>query len=167
MDRLTLSIRNYLAQQPDITALLGKSAGWDTWIFADKPHVKVEQSGKSMVVIQQDNGWTSPNEHNTLMFPRIFVDVWSDPDRNADKSVKVENADDKIIEVQKAISKYLHTVSLHSKGMPLCWGTKEQMDNWTGALVSGSKRTQETVFSNMTNNPGGRMGSTTYGVNLL
>lgn len=166
-DRLTLSVRNFLAQQPDVTALLGSSPNWDTWIFADQPWAKVENSSSAMVVIQQDDQWAVPNEHNTMKFPRLFVDVWADPSRNADKSIRVRDADDRILKIQEAIFRHMHTVSMNYGGMPICWGTAEQMANYTGVLISGSSRKQETKFSPMANNDGGRMGSCVYGVNLI
>lgn len=166
-DRLALSIRNYLAQQEDLRALLGKGTLWDTWVFADKPSGKVENTGTSMVVISQQGSWTDPNEHNTLTFPQILVDVWSDPTRNADKSIRVLDADDKILAVHRVISKYLHVVDNNRKGKPLCWGTAEQMANNTGALIDGSTRRREVDFANMLNNDGGRMGTVVYGVKLI
>jgi predicted metal-dependent RNase len=166
-DRLTLSIRNYLAQQPEVTSLLGHDDTWDTWIFADKPYAQIEKTGKAMLVIQMDNGWTAPNPHNTMKFPRIYVDVWADPDRNKDGSVKKSNADDKIIKVQDAVMKFLHTVSMNMHGKPIVWGTAAQMKTYTGVIINGSAKTTETVFNDVTDGGGARMGSSVYGVNQL
>lgn len=167
-DRLTLSVRNHLAQKPSVTALLGKNATWDTWIFADKPYVKIENTAAAMIVIALGNGWTDANDHNTLWFPSIIVDVWADPDRNPDKSVKAFNADDKIMGVHRAVAQYLHLVDLGNKGMPLSWGTPEQEADNSGALISGSTRARGYIdFSDQRDNPGGRMGSVTYNINQL
>lgn len=166
-DRLTLSIRNYLAQQPEVRELLGSDKTWDTWIFADKPYVKIENTGKAMIVIQIDGGWSAPNDHNTMKFPRVFVDVWADPDRNPDGSVKKPNADDKIAKVHDAVMRYLHTVNMNRNGKPLVWGTKQQMDTYTGVVVAGSAKQNEPEYSDVRDGNGARMASSRYGINQL
>jgi hypothetical protein len=165
-DSLTLSIRNFLAQKHDLTALLGSDSKWDTWIFADEPFAKIERTGRSMVVITKEGGWTAPNEHNTMKFPRVYVDVWSDPDRNRDGSVKRNNARNKIDAVHDAIAQYLHTVSMHSNGRFLCWGNREQMDTMTGLIVLGSVRQNEPDYSPVADGNGAWMGRVSYGINL-
>ena len=125
MTRLSLAVRNYLAQDEDLKRLLGRSASWDTWIFDERPvNVHVENTSRCLIVVNEDDQWTSPNEHNTLNFPKLFVDVWADPTRNADRSVQIFDAKDKIQEIQKFIDRHLHLVDPSNyNGMPFIWGT--------------------------------------------
>lgn len=171
MGKLSRDIRNYLAQQEDLRALVGRSQNWDTWMWADKPLGKVEGYGKTapersaLIVISEGTSWTTPNEHNTLSFPRVFVDVWADPTRNSDGDVKQADADDKIAAIHKVVSKYLHRVDNGtSKGQPLCWGTAEQMATWTGSLINSSSRAGEPAYADLRDGNGARMAAVTYNV---
>lgn len=167
MTQLTLAMRNELAKDPAITALVGGGATFPDWIFADKSYGKVENSQTSMIVISQDGQWAPPNQHNTMRFPRIFVDVWSDPTRNDDNSVRVDDADDKIEKLHTLISKHFHTVNMNNDGQIIQWGSQQDFLTGRGVYIAGSARQQETSYSDIQNGNGGRMGTAVYGVNLL
>lgn len=176
MTALTYAARNLLAQDTELTALLGRSLNWPTWIFADKPFVKIENSQRVLIVITQGDPWAPPNPHNTQTFPLLNVDVWADPTRNADKSVKEYDADDKIEAVVKHLNKHFHTVNvgvpydapayLGTRGMPRIWGTAEQIAEKTGVVVTGSQRLDGPSLSDMRESEGTRMGRMQYGVNV-
>jgi hypothetical protein len=163
---LTRAMRDTLLQDSDITALVGGSSNFPNWIFADKSYAQVENSQTSMIVIQQSGGWTQSNLHNTMKFPRLFVDVWSDPTRNANDDVMIYDADEKIDALQDLIFGHFHTVNLNVGGYPIMWGTADQIATRTGQMILGSQRTEETTYSDVTDGDGARMGSTVYGVNL-
>ena len=142
MTELSLAVRNLLAQDEALRTLLGRSPTWDTWIFDETPiGVKVEGSQRSWIVVNEDGTWTTPNEHNTLGFPRIKIDIWSDPIRNADGSVKQFNARTKIKAIAKLVNKHLHTVDMaDNNGMPFVWGTAAEISTKTGVVVAASQR---------------------------
>lgn len=169
MTQLSLGIRNLLAQDSELKALLGRSQSWDTWIFSDDPvGVKVENTQKSLIVVTENGTWTAPNGHNTERFPRVFVDVWSDPTRNANLGVKVFDAKDKIEAIVKVVNKHLHTVNLSNpQGMPYIWGTAEQIADKTGVVVAGSQQLEGPDYSPIRDSTGSFMGRVTYGVNVV
>ncbi len=42
----------------------------------------IEGTGSTACVVDNDGGWTGPNNHNTLRFPRLLLNVWADPIRD-------------------------------------------------------------------------------------
>ena len=169
MTPLTKAMRNELARDPAITALLGSSTTWPTWIFLDKPSVKFENSQKCLIVISTyDNMWTPMNLHNTMEFPTVQIDIWADPTRGTDSSVRVEDAEEKINAVHKLVLKHFHTVDMaRPGGGMLNWGTQAQVDSKTGIWVAGSHLTYGPLIRDVKDVQGALVGSYRYGVNLL
>lgn len=169
MTQLSLGIRNLLAQDAELKSLLGRSVSWDTWIFSDDPvGVKVEGTQKCLIVITENGTWSSPNAYNTQRFPRVFVDIWADPTRNANLSVQLPDAKDKIEAIVKVVKRHLHTVDpSRSNGMPLIWGTAEQIADKTGVVVAGSQQLDGPDYSPIKDSTGSFMGRLTYGVNVV
>lgn len=169
MTTLSLNVRNFLAQRESLTALLGSSPTWDTWIFDQRPiGVKIENTQRCMIVVNEFRPYTAPNDHNTMRFPQITIDIWADPTRNSNKSVKTYDADTKIERIQKEIDAVMHTVDMGTPGgMPHIWGTAEQVANKTGSVIAGSTRIDGPDYSDVKDSDGTRMGRLLYGVNLV
>jgi hypothetical protein len=175
MTKLTVAARNLLAQDPDVRDLLGASKNWDTWVFADLPMVRLENKGTSLIVITENGSHDRMNQYNTLKFPRLFVDIWSDPSRNSDNSVQIHDADSKIEEILNVINHHFHLVNpdvpedapayFGKKGQPRFWGTSEQITDRTGVMVTGSSMIDGPEYSDVSGGNGARMGRITYGVN--
>lgn len=167
MTDLSLAVRNLLAQDEGLKLLLGKSASWDTWIFDEKPvNVKVENTSKCLIVINEADPWTTPNQHNTMKFPMIIVDIWADPTRNIDKSVQKFDAKTKIEDIQDFVDKYLHLVEPGDvNGNPQIWGTSAQIAAKTGVVVTGSQRLSGPSYSPIRDTDEAWMGRYTYGIN--
>lgn len=55
-------------------------------IFAYRLSTVMEGSSATSVVIAHDGGWAAPNLTNTLRFPRLLLNVWADPIRDAQKN---------------------------------------------------------------------------------
>jgi hypothetical protein len=176
MTKLTLDARNYLAQDPNLRMLLGRSVSWDTWIFDTKPYAKIENSESSLIVINEAGNWQPRNQHNTERFPRLRVDIWSDPTRNTDKSVKVHDADDKIQAIHAVLTKHLHLVHqsvtrddpawMGTPGSTHIWGTDDQIEDKTGSFIVGSTELSGPELVNVTDSQGTRMGTLYYGVSV-
>lgn len=186
MTRLTLAARNLVVQAPEVKALIaakqiGSSKTWsDGWVFDDKPYITIEKySHQALLVITDANGWQEPNDHNTARFPKINVDIWASPTRNADKSVVTHDADRLIEDVFDAIYPYLHTIQpsvpgnasldptrsyLGRPGFPRFWGTAEEIEARTGVLVISSKLLGEPSFFDVEDGNGARMGRYTFGL---
>ena len=166
MSKLTLAVRNYLAQDEELTALLGSDEDWDTWIFEDYPEVSIENSSKVLVVVAPA-GFGAMLPTHTAQFPNIFVDVWADSTRNPDNSTRVRDADDKIDAVWRRIIKNLHTVNLSAsdadpvlagdRGDIRIWGTEEEILTRTGIPILASACTMQTI-DDVKNSEGTRMG---------
>ena len=162
MTRVTMAVRNLLAQDTDLRALLGSSQHWDTWIFDSKPYVRLENKSKALIVINEDGQWAQPNQYSTQRFPRLLIDVWADPTRNDDLSVKRDDAQDKIEAITALVNKHLHTVSLHIDGHPIIWGTADEMANFTGLMVMGSSWLTGPTYSPVSDAQGAWMGRSAY-----
>lgn len=169
MTRLSLAARNYIAQDAALAPLLGKSQSWPIWVFDERPvGIKFEGFQKCLVVINEDSTWTSPNEHNTLRFPRLIVDIWADPTRNEDRSVRMDDARDKIEVIETVLSKHFHTVDMGlPSGKIIQWGTAEEIEANAGVFISGSSRRSGPEFRPVKDNEGAWMGTYIYGVNKL
>lgn len=167
MTTLSLAARNMLIQDVTLTALLGRSSTWSSWVFDQKPlGVKVEGTSRCLIVVNEGSPWTSPNEHNTMKFPTLLVDIWADPTRNDDKSVKHWDADTKIENIQDELDRLLHLVDPGtSHGMPYVWGTAAQVATQTGVVIAGCLRISGPEISPIRDSDGSFMGRLTYGVN--
>jgi hypothetical protein len=167
MTLLSLAARNLLAQDDRFREWVARSQSWDIWIFDTKPVMaKFENNSKCLIVINEGDPWTSPNEHNTLEFPSLVVDIWADPDRRADKTILRDNAKDKIKAVARIVNDHLHRVDPGGPdGGYMIWGTAQEIDTKTGVLVSESKRLSGPVFSPIKDAEGAWMGRYTYGIN--
>lgn len=169
MTTLSLAARNTLAQDPELKALLGRSVSWSTWIFDEDPlNVHVENTSRSLIVINEGDPWTSSNGHNTMTFPSLVVDIWSDPSRNSDKTVKVSDARTKIFGIKKLVDKHFHLVdSGTSQGLPWIWGTAAQIASRTGVVIAGSHHLSGPSFSPIRDTDGAYMGRIIYAVNQV
>lgn len=166
---LALDARNWLAQQPEVTSLLGSDEIWATWIFANEsPHRRIENTQKCAVVIFVQDAWAPANGHNTLSFPRLFVDVWADPTRASDNSVSVQDAKDKIHSVYKAVDKYLHTLHRSTaNGGAIRWGTAAEITDGSASIIVSSERLDGyPALSPVADGNGAWMGRVAYGVTI-
>lgn len=167
MTRLSLAVRNTLAQDDRFRQWIPKSASWDIWIFDEKPVMaRFEGTGKCLIVVNEGEPWTVPNGHNTLEFPEILVDIWADPDRKSDGTIVVDNARDKIKDIARILDSHLHRVDPGGEdGGYIIWGTAQQIENKTGVLVTESKKVGGPIFSPISDTEGAWMGRYTYAVN--
>lgn len=102
----------YLVAQPSLTDLLPRDGiagdGWGPWLFSQNMHVDLEGTSGEAVVLTHEGSWTSSNRHNTLAFPRLRVQCWSDPSRDAGRNVTAHDAPDKGWVVWMAVRSLLH-----------------------------------------------------------
>lgn len=148
---VTLSLRRYLAQQSDVTALVGHDHEWDTWIFQDRLYTMVEGTSQVAVVLSQRGAWTSPNSYNTLRTPRIVVEIYADPTRSNSR-LEVRDAGDKAMAVFEAIDSHLHMVS--------------GIASWDGLRIVGSTRLDEPEVFDVPDGDGMVRAQVFYGVGV-
>lgn len=167
MTALARAARNYLAQQPEVAALLGSDEVWDSWIFVGTPEVNIESTSKAMVVLFVDGGWAGANSYNTARFPRIVVDIWVDPTRSDDGSVFRKDAEERAEEIYKAIDRHLHLVHNSLPGGEfIYWGTREQIEEKTGERIVGSTRSGEPDYAPAFDNLGATIARVNYNVSV-
>lgn len=172
---LSLAAQRILVQDPSLlaTGLIGVDSTWTQgWVFPDKPRVLIENTQKCAVVLFEDDPWTDPNPHNRAEFATLVADIWADPTRNADKSVRKEDAEDKIRAVLAVLDRNFHLVHpsvprgapayLGQQGMPRIWGTAAQVAARSGLTIVESKRASGPKMNPMANNPGGYRGRVEY-----
>jgi hypothetical protein len=179
-DILTACRRMMLSDQPLMT-LLGTGAqsaqnttSWDHWLFNDTPKIRIENTEQSMIVLTNAGGWASPNQHNTMRFPRLCVDAWSDPTRAIDGSPKLDDAKDKIEAIFNEVNRLLHRTKNSipdpanpGQSMPLMWGTPAELLAHTGLRLSGSQALDsEPALSPVSGGNGAWMGRKYFGITL-
>lgn len=166
MTKLVYAARNFLVQQSSVTSLLGVDDLGDPMIYANRPEATIENTGTSMIVITSTTGWGA-NTHNTARFPTLYVDIWSDPTRNSDLSVKRKDADLKLEAVYEAVDKFLHRVSnSESGGSSVMWGTATELDTRTGLRIISSARQGEPEIGNAFDDEGALIGRVRYNISI-
>jgi hypothetical protein len=152
MTDYVLAARRYLAAQAPVRAVLGSDALWDTWLFQMKLQATLEGSESVACVLSPGGNWTTPNEHNTARFPRLRVEFFADPTRDAARNVVTASTWAKLSAAYDAIDPYLH------------WMGGEQM--WGDVRVIGSKRLGELDYSPVQDGDGGGYAVVYYGLVL-
>lgn len=105
---LLADIYTYLASKSDLTSALGSDSVYDFWLFRERLQATVEQSSSAAVVIDIVGGWTAPNTHNTMSFPRLLVLIYADSSRDVARNITEDDSRDLADEVFALIDKYLH-----------------------------------------------------------
>lgn len=77
----------YLATLSDVTAVLGQTSDGDPWLFQRKLWARVEGSGSTAAFLDTFGAWAAANQHNTARFPRLALEIWADPLRDAGGNV--------------------------------------------------------------------------------
>ncbi len=170
MTELSLAATRVLVEDEELTALLPFDDIWPTYIFDENPRkVHIENTGGCLIVVSEQDPYTSANEHNTLKFPELLVDIWADPERRENGSVRVANAKRKIEKIEKLIDKHFHLVNRAStEGSVVVWGNPTQIANKTGVVIAGSHRLNGSPsYSPIKDTEDAWMGRLRYGVHKL
>jgi len=169
MTSLSLAARNVLLAEPGIRSLIAKSPTLGTWVFDERPlGGKIEGTGLCLIVVNEERPYSSPNEHNTMKFPQLIVDIWADCTRNPDSTPKVYDAKDKIEAIEKVVDRLFHTVDRSMNHSVIIWGTPEEIALKAGVVVAGSQRLNGSPeYSPIKDAEGAFMGRLIYGVNKV
>lgn len=74
----------WLLDIAEIRDVLGVYTETNTpWLFQHELWTKVENTSSTAAVISYAGGWAGANQHNTVRFPRLSLDVYCDPIRDA------------------------------------------------------------------------------------
>jgi hypothetical protein len=175
MTDVSVAAQQILVQDPEVlsSGLIGFDETWTQgWVFPEVPGALIENSEQCAIVIMETDPWTDANAHNRAEFATLTVDIWADPSRNADKSVRLEDAKDKIKAVAKIVDRNFHLVHpavaasdplyMGAKGMPRIWGTEAEVTQRTGITIVSAVRNSGPQWNPMSNNPSGWRGRYTY-----
>lgn len=82
-DDIVQAAVKWLQSFTDVKAVLGTEPGTTTpYLFQNTLQAPIEGSSTTAAVISRAGGWTVPNEHNTMRFPRLSLEIWADPQRD-------------------------------------------------------------------------------------
>lgn len=155
---LVTAVRRQLALETSVTSLLGSDSTYSTWIFRWRPYVSVEGTESAAVVLAQRGGWTAPNQHNTMEFPRLQVEIFVDPPRDgAGHPQHATAAEEGAYTIWRALDAVLH----RPQGGAIEWG-----DHNGKLRVLGSHRLGELDVVDVPEGDGMVRGLVSYGVNL-
>lgn len=129
--------RAHLVQFSAVRAVLGSGKGFSTWVFRGqddmaKPFVNMEGTGAAAVLVRQQGGWSSPNRHNTMTFPRLVVEVYVDPERDMHGNEISPDVMGRFTQIQAVLDRYLRNMD-HREVM---WGqvrtlSCDRLDEWS------------------------------------
>lgn len=155
-------LRKFLVTTPEVQALVtaGTIASDNVmttgYLFTGSPYKKVETLNKAAIlVIRQDEDSEPPRPGSNFDFPKLTLDIWASPTRDANGDVQDYDADDVIRTVYKAIRKYIHTVN--SANSP---------KNWAGTVIVSSEVQEGPTYSDVREGNGARMARVIIGVTL-
>lgn len=144
----------YLLQQTPLTLLLGSEKGI-IFLFQDKLEVPVEKTSSAAIVISGAGGWAPPNSYNTMMFPRLRVDIYADPPRDAvGRVTRATEARTLVQRVGNVLDTYLHQ-------------TSNEPTFWREVVAVSSTRLAELTISQLVSGDRTAVGSTYYGAQVL
>jgi hypothetical protein len=184
MTRLTVALRNFLIQTPEVQNLvsvgtIGSGVHWPSgWVFADMSYATIEKySAKAMIVLTESGNYNPMNTYNTMAFPRVLLDIWASPTRDANGSPVKDDADNIAENVFSAIKPYVHIVhpAVHSLsptfmgpvGSPIQWGTAAEIASQTGVFIGGCTYTNGPAYSTVIGGNGVMMARYTLGVQVV
>lgn len=87
LDDLIQGAVKYLAGFSDVLAVLGAFTDNTPYLFQHELWTDMEGSGSTAAVVRRAGSWSGGNPHNRLRFPRIAVDLWADPHRDANHNI--------------------------------------------------------------------------------
>lgn len=86
-DDLVQGAVKWLLGFADVTAVLGTYPATTTpYLFQHQLWAELEGSGSTAAVIGHGGGWGSPNDYNTMRFPRLSLELLADPGRDSGKN---------------------------------------------------------------------------------
>lgn len=142
-DNIVQAAAKFLATRPTVLAVLGKFPATQTpYLFQNSLWTTMENSQSTAAVLRYAGGWTGPNAHNTMRFPRLLLEVFCDPIRDEDNNIADPGEVRRRVEhAYKVIDKQLH----HPQGGQQRWGD---------IRVLGCSRLTEPVVENVTDGSG-------------
>lgn len=145
---LVLAARRYLAEQEELTDLLGTGDGFDTWIFRGQdntamPLVRMEGTKRASLVLWRAPSLRAGTDHNNMKFLSLGVDIYVDPGRDSSANVIEPNLLPRFQPIEEVLDRLLHT----PQGGELAWdslrilGSRRRVD-WSIGTLSDTDGTK-------------------------
>lgn len=120
-DDVVQGVCKWLATFEDVTSLVGSAPDGTPYIFQDTLHAVLEDSQQAAVVFSTMGGWAAPHDYNTMEFPRLLLDLWVDPIRDANNNyVELAETRRRARKIYAVLNQHLHRPQV---GGPVYWGT--------------------------------------------
>lgn len=122
----------FLKSFSDITALVGSTTNPDhsvtPWIWNGESYHVMTSTQACSIVVRDAGSWAGPSDQSTAEFPRIQLEIWSDPPRDAKLNVIAPTeARTRAYDVYRTVDRHLHKPYIG-------------LDQWGTCLVFGCKR---------------------------
>jgi hypothetical protein len=164
-DLVTAAWRELVAQSADLIAAglvpegeqIGDIAWPVAWVFKWKAAATVSGKEGASIVLSQPSGWSSPNRHNTLEFPRLIVEVYADQSRDAGQGPEFKDAPSRAMDVWRVVDRVLHRVDAGA----FTWGGTDG-----GIRIVSSTRSQEPQIMEVPDTDGVYRLLTSYDIEL-
>lgn len=99
----------HLSGQADVINVLGRYPyTHKPYLFQRQLWVNMEGSSSTACVVTRSGGWGSPNQHNTLRFPRLLIEITVDPQREEGMVSDPAEADLRLQHAYQVIDRHLH-----------------------------------------------------------
>lgn len=135
-DDLVQGAAKYLLDQPGIVAVLGATPAGSPWLFQHELYVTVQGTSSTAAVIAYGGGWSGANTHNTMRFPRLSLELYVDPQRDAAQNVTLPGEVHRRLHAAFAVfDSFLH----RPQGEVQYWGTVR--------TLSSSRSAEPTVYA--------------------
>ncbi len=90
-DHLVQGAVKWLLTLPDVLAVVGVGESAPNigvpYLSANNLWTRVEGTQSTAAVLRYGGGWSGANQHNTLRFPRLSLEIFADPGRDAGGNV--------------------------------------------------------------------------------
>lgn len=100
------AVAQFLLAQSDVIAAVGTDPV--PWVFQRIPGVRLKSTQKTAVVVALAGAWTTPNQHNTMQFPRVLIECYGDPTRDPATNVSIDDGETKALATWRAVNAHLH-----------------------------------------------------------
>jgi len=134
---MLVAARRELMRTPAVLAEVGSDDRFSAWIFRWRMYVDIEGTGQTAIVLREDGGWASPNQHNTARFPRLGVEIYADVPRTPRLNPARATAQDRAKAAFNVIDRIFHV----PQGGQIRWGNEEG----TLRIVSSLRLTEPQV----------------------
>ncbi len=119
-DDLVQGCVKWLLDQPAVHTVLGTFPGTAIpFLFQNQRYERIEGTSSTAAVIARAGGWAGANEYNTASFPRLSLEIWADPIRDAGNITDPGEAYRRLHATFRVFDRLLH----RPQGGTVMWGS--------------------------------------------